>query len=862
MPLVERDAFMALLHKGFNHVKQGEGHCILLSGEAGIGKSSLVRAFCEEMQDTCTILQGLCDALYTPRPLAPLYDIAPQISSNLLQYNSNDRAALFADFLSHVNAVTGCTIMVFEDMHWADEATLDFIKFFARRITRTRCLFILTYRDDEVHAHHALKSLPGQLPSALFTRIPLAPLSKPAVEQMAKEKGYNGGDVYSITGGNPFYVTEILAGYSPGVPDNIKDAVIAVYSRQPAATQQAWDILSIAPAGLGVEYLAAMLPGYESAISQSLEAKILLVKDGRLQYKHELYRRAIEANLTPLARITLNKKMLSLFLPVFAENGEVQRIIHHAKNAGDNALVIQYAPIAAQQAAAVGAHAEACMLYATAIDYYKGDDNKLLARLYAAYAYECYLTNKIKEAIDYQEKVLDIFNEQEDNIKAGDCMRFLSRLNWYNGNKHKADEWGSRAIEALANQPACAEKAMALSNMAQLKMLADEPGACIFWGEQAIAMAEELDNKEILSHALNNVGTVLFESEGQSEKGYQMLRQSLDIALQNSYHEHAARAYTNFGSRAIKAKDYVFGLTILDEGINYCEERDLDSWSAYMLQCKAKLFLDTGRWDEAYAIASQLMQKQHMAAIVKIGALAIMASINLRRGSSEVLTLLATAKTLAFAAMELQRIIPVMAALLEYEWLTGKQVIEEADIDTTIQMAEHSGNSNETSELAYWLYKAKKQAITIEALHEGYDTRNREANVKAAALWQKLHCPYQQALCLFETGEDGKRQALAIMQKLGADAIYQKLKQGMREAGIKSIPRGERKTTKANPASLTEREVDVLKLLKRGMQDKEIASTLFISPKTVGHHISSILFKLEVNSRVKAVQEAEKIGVV
>ena len=134
--------------------------------------------------------------------------------------------------------------------------------------------------------------------------------------------------------------------------------------------------------------------------------------------------------------------------------------------------------------------------------------------------------------------------------------------------------------------------------------------------------------------------------------------------------------------------------------------------------------------------------------------------------------------------------------------------------------------------------------------------------LKASVLWKHLGCPYEQALTLFDGGDDDKKEALRIIQKLGADAIYEKMKFEMRASGIKSIPRGIRKSTKSNPANLTEREVGVLQLLKDGLQNKEIAAKLFISSKTVDHHVSSIFFKLDVNSRTKAVQEASRLEII
>ncbi len=857
MELIERDGFLALLQTQLKNIGEGEGHCIFVSGEAGIGKTSLVKAFREENNHNCLIYQGACDALFTPRPLAPLYDIMWQVNNNLWanSHSMEERSKLFTSFFREVSKKKEKLIIVFEDIHWADEATLDFIKFFARRIAQLRCLFMLTYRDDEIHSGHPLKNILGQLPPDSFSRLKLTPLSKPTVEKMALAKGYNPEDVYSISGGNPFYVNEILASYSPGVPENIKDSILSIYPRQHEKIKQVWDLLSILPTGLDIQYFEKMDPLYVAAVHESLHTTILVLKESAVFFKHELYRRTIEASLSPLARISLNKKMLDLFMESYEENRDIERIVHHAKNANEYETVVKYAPLAAREAATVGAHIEASRLYLSAIEYYQGTDKNTLTELYEKYAYECYLTNQIKEAIIYITRSLQLCKEKNDKEKIGSNLRFLSRLWWFDGNGKNAEQCAEEAIEVLEAEPSSSSQAMAYSNMSQMKMITGQFAECISWGEKAIAIAVELNDDETLSHALNNVGAVQMRVLSSAQKGAALVKQSLDIALKHSYHEHVARAYMNLIINGIAIKDYATAATAMEEGILYCEERDLDSWTNYMLSLKSKLKLETGSWKEAYGIADTLLKKDIHPPSGKMYALDVIIKIKMRRGDEDTLPLLLEAQTKVFEVMGLQSIILLMITFLEYEWITGKLFIEPAILDRTVNMVRQMNTFFDYNEFAFWLYKARKQQLPGE-LYEGYQSHDTTAALKAAMLWERLGCTYEQALCLFEGTDEDKRKAITIVHELGANAVSEKMKLEMRSAGIKSIPRGIRKTTLSNPAFLTPRELDILELLKQGLQNKEIASRLFISVKTVDHHISSIFFKLDVKSRTNAVTEA------
>jgi DNA-binding CsgD family transcriptional regulator/tetratricopeptide (TPR) repeat protein len=754
------------------------------------------------------------------------------------------------------------TLVVFEDIHWADEATLDFIKFFSRRITQLRCLFILTFRDDEINPRHPLRNVFSDLSPDTFTRIQLTPLSKEAVYALADEKGYDAENVYSISGGNPFYVNEILASYSPGIPDNIKDAILSVYDRQEEGTKHVWQICSVIPEGLEINRFAKIKSSWDEIIDHCFAFKIIIVKNDRVIFKHELYRRTIEESLSSLKRIALNKKILELFLDSFEEEGEIERILQYAKNANESELVVKYAPLAARRAASVGGHVEASKLFRTAIDYTEGDDEDQLIQFYEAYAYECYLTNQVKEAILYTGKLLHILKKKPDIEKTGNCFRFLSRLWWRDGNRENAESFAEQAIDLLNSQPSSSAKAMAFSNMSQLKMLLDQFAESIAWGEKAITIAQSINDEETLSHALNNIGTVKMILASSKQNGTELLKESLAIALKNSFHEHAARAYSNLGSSAVKMKDYALAKKMLDEGIQYCEERDLDSWRLNMLSLKAQLSLETGEWNKAYSIADNLLKSEDKPYTFKIGALVVIGTIKMRRGDDDAFDLLLQAKTKAFETMELQRIIPSLIALLEYDWLTGKTSIDNKDLDRVTGAIEQTVSAVENSEFSFWLWKAKKQYLRLKKLYEGNELNGIAKVQKAAALWKNSGNPYALALALCEGSEEDKKKSLLILQQLGATAVSEKIKMEMRAVGIKKIPKGLRESTRTNPAQLTNRELDVLQLLQKGHQNKEIAGTLYISPKTVDHHISSVFFKLDVNSRSKAVIEAIRLGIL
>jgi DNA-binding CsgD family transcriptional regulator/tetratricopeptide (TPR) repeat protein len=864
MDLIERSGYLEIMENAFQRLPNGEGHSFFITGEAGIGKTSLVKAFLKIVEQQGIAYTGTCDSLFTPRPLAPLHDISLQLGEAWLEkmQQLHSRSDLFSRFLMALTQQKLPVIIVFEDVHWADEATLDFIKFFTRRISRLQCLFLLTYRDNEISQFHPLRNLSGELASGTFTQLSLTPLSFQAVEKMADQKGYNARDVFTISGGNPFYVNEILASYSSGIPDNIRNTVLSIYNRQAEKIKEIWQLLSVIPEGLELSRFSKIDPSWQEAVEDSLVKKILLINNNKIVFKHELYRRTIELFLSPFKRIELNKFILLKLIDDFEEKDETERIVHYAKNANLNELVVKFAPVAARKASSVGAHIEAAKLFLTAIEYTVPNAVDTLAMLYEAYAYECYLTNQTKNAIIYVTRVLKIYEEGGQIEQTGNSLRFLSRLWWFEGNRKHALNYGQRSVDILENQPASKAKGMAFSNMSQLMVLSDRYEECLYWGEKAIAITREINDEETYAHALNNISTAWVLSGKPFDKGVALLNESLEISLKNSYHEHAARAYTNLGSNAVTLKKYALAKKVLDEGIHYCEERDLDSWTAYMLSCKSRYFLETGQLQEAGSIAERLLKQTNQPPVVKIGVLAVLATVKIRQGNFEVTDLLEEARIMALDTMELQRIIPVMLVLLELEWLTGIPFKELATLSNALEDIVTLEKFQVNSRLYFWLRKANKLNLLPRVCHIDLKIADQWPTGPDAEYWKEHSSPYEEALMLFEGNEESKKNALKTIQQLGASAVYEKLKSDMRHSGIKRIPRGLRESTRNNIAQLTTRELEILTLLKEGKRNKNIAATLYISAKTVDHHISSILFKLDTDSRTAAVQEAIKLGIL
>jgi DNA-binding CsgD family transcriptional regulator/tRNA A37 threonylcarbamoyladenosine biosynthesis protein TsaE len=851
MELLERQDSLKELSQLVKNVSAGEGCTVLISGEAGIGKTSLIKHFTDNLSSDTELLWGACEALFTPRPLGPLFDIAYQMKSNFIKMLENEkRASVFSAFLNYLESTSQLKVIVIEDIHWADEATLDLIKFLSRRISRTKSILIFSYRDEEIDQDHPLLSILGDLPQSETKRIRLYPLSENAVDTLIKNAGIKNANIYEKTGGNPFYVTEVLEYKNEEFPSSIKEAVIARISRLSDDTKELLEIISVIPTKVEIELLRKLFNKVEEHIDHCMNKAILVAEKNLVSFRHELARQAILNSIPEMMRIQFHQKVLNCLLEYNNQQALLARIVHHASQAGDKDAIVKYAPLAAKQASLLGSHREAAANYLTALEYSENLSAEEKLELYQGRYYECYLTGQIEESIKACGVIQEILTDLNEPLQLGENYRRLSRLMWFSHKHSKSVEYIQKAIEILEKLTPGHQLAMSYSNRSQFYMLEDKPILAVEWGEKAIKLARKLNNSEIEIHALTNIGTAkLYANDNTGEP---ILKKSLRLALEKEFDEHASRAYVNLGIINLSRRNLEIAQKYFSNGIEHSIKKDLDTYKLFIVGGISKVYLDLGNLDKAIEYAEIVLKNKNANIVDKIIPLAVIGIVRARRNDPGALEALDEAVSSSLQSGEFPYIFIAKTAKAEGYWLLNKLDLIINEIENSYLNTLDSNNQWNVGELAFWIWKAGRLTEIPNNSAKPYLLQIKGNWEGAAEEWKKLKCPYQQALALADGEEEAKRESLTILESLGATATINLIKQEMRKEGIKKIPQGPRKSTKQNPAGLTNRQMEVLELLPQGLSNAEIASKLFISPKTVDHHISAILSKLNLHSRAEA----------
>lgn len=917
MELLERAEAVADLRRLLAESVAG-GRVAVLSGEAGAGKSALIAAFAEAAGPRADVLLGACDPLLTPRALGPLHDIARRLGGRLRDsLGHGPRAESFDLLLEALDrpSRTARPVLVLEDLHWADEATLDMVAFLGRRLALCRALLVITFRDDEIGPDHRLRGVLAGLPPGIVRRVPLPPLSRRAVAILARRSGRPGLHPYAATGGNPLLVTEVLAAPPGDIPPTVRDLILSRLATLPAPARDLAHLVAVVPghaepwlldppagpAALPVAAGPAALPGaadpaappvaagpaaadpvaldpldgdVAAAADECLSRGVLTEFDGDLGYRHELLRRAVEEALSPVRRAGLHRRVLAALLT--RPGVDPARLVHHAHHAGDHAAVLRWAPVAARRAADLGAHKQAVAHYETALAVAADRPPAERATLLEGYSHAAYLAGSTAEALTARLDALALRETGDDAVAVGDDLRWVSRLNWWNGRPDDAMTAGRRAVEVLESVPPSPALAAAYSNLSQLLMLAERHPPAIDWGSRAMTLAEKLGDRGTELHALVNIGSSRVAA-GDPEGVADLLR-AHERAAAAGFHDHAARALVNLATLATDRYDLDTALSAMDRLLPYLAAHDLDGYQGHVLGHRARIHLLKGDWAAADEDTGRSLAGPGQPGAALVPALSVRALLRGRRGEPGALDDAALAADRAYRAGEVQFVGPAALALAETLWLCGDDARAAEAARRGRAVAERAHHVWFAGELAFWEWRC------AGGPEDGPDESGPEGGRAAGPMeggritgpgdsvarpfrlllagdwaasareWVARGCPWAQAEALSYGDPDAVASALRIFDGLGAVRPARRLRARLRAAG-KPAPRGPRPATARDPAGLTGRQREVLALIAEGLSNAEIAAKLTLSPKTVDHHVSAVLAKLGVRSRGQAAAE-------
>jgi len=857
LPLVERSGELELLAETLERVRDGgAGELLFVAGEAGVGKTSLLRAFADEGGAT-QVLWGACDPLFTPRPLGPL--LAPaERGGGALEELLRDGALPHevAAELARELARRRASVFVLDDVHWADEATLDVLRLLARRIERVAAVVIASYRDDELASTHPLRRVLGELAtSRSVRRLRLAPLSPAGVAELAAGSVFDPEELHRRTGGNPFFVVEALAAGEETIPVTVRDAVLARAARLSPDARALLGAAAVVPQRVELWLLEELTGAAPAPVDECVGAGMLVADGSGVAFRHELARLAIEESLPPHRRLHLHRRALAALATPPDGVLDFARLAHHADAAGDVGAVLRFAPAAGDRAAALGAHREAAAQYGRALRFGDRLAPGVRADLLERRSRSCYVTDQSDEAIDALERALRCRRDLGDRVGEAEALRQLSWILWCPGRAAESDRVAREAVALLEPLPPDAAHARAYVNLGEICCLRLRVDEGIGWSLRGLALAERVGETETFIRALLCVGGWTGDRAKQGA--------GLELARRKGLDDYVGIAAIGMAASALEEQRFEDADNILAEGVAFCGERGLERNRLYLLDLLARLELLRDRWMEAIEAAELVLRTPKTSVTPRIGALSTLGRLRARRGDPGASALLEEALALAEPTETLLNLGPVALARAEAALLAGEPERLAAETQMVFDEAVERRVAPVAGGLAVWRRRAGIEEPTPPGLLAPFSLELAGNREQAAEAWARLGCGYEAALALAWADDDALLlRALEDLQRLGAAAAGRLVARRLRERGVRRLPRGPRPATRDNPAGLTAQELEVLRLLAEGHTNPVIADRFYVSPRTVDRHVSSLLRKLDAGTRGQAVAAARRMGLV
>ncbi|HEX5090181.1 MAG TPA: AAA family ATPase, partial [Nocardioides sp.] len=856
--LLERELQLATLDEYAADARRGEGRLVLVSGEAGVGKSALVEEF-ERREPDAVWGWGACDGLFTPRPLGPLLDIAGQLGGPLRETiaRGSTREEIFQALLGALAGSRDLTALVFEDVHWADEATLDLLRFVGKRLRTQQVLVFVTYRDDEVAPGHPLRRCLAQLSTQRSTRrVDVPRLTASAVRVLAAGSGRPADELHHLTGGNPFFLTEVLHDRGSRLPASAREAVLGRVDALTRPARRALEVASLLGSRVDLELLDAVADPSPEAVDELVDSGLLVPDGPDLRFRHEITRRAVEDGLPPHRSAPLHGRILALLRAKDVDDDA--RLAYHAEGASDAVAAQAHATLAAQYAAALGSHREAAAQYERALRWAGAGDDRTRALLLDGLADEYGLLDRWEDSLETRETALELWRTVGDGLREGDGVRRLSTAYWRLCRGQESDAASRQAVELLEPLGETEELARALAGEASTTAMAGDYEVSLSVADRALPMAERLGLLDVVSDVLNTIACI---QQHLRRPWQEALERSLAVALDAGADSAAGRAYANLQASATASLDFSLAERIYDEGLEYCETHDMPTYVNCLLGGRVVNLEATGRFEEAVALGLGRMAAAELSPVNRLSTHFTVGKILARRGNPEAWEQLDTALADGTALGEAQYLAPIHLARAEAYWLEGDTSAAVAECRLAAATAEHVDPATRGM-VDTWLARLGLEplGLTVEA---AYAVQLSGDVDEAVSTWDALGAPYDAALTLLDSPhEDHWREAVTRLDALGAEATARLARRKLREAGARGVPVGPRRTTREHSHGLTRREQEVVEELAQEQTNEEIAARLVISAKTVDHHVSSVLAKLGVANRHEAVTKARRLGLL
>ena len=744
--LLEREEALAQLHEAFAATATGRGRFVLVGGEAGVGKTSLVRRFCEELPGGTAIFWGGCDPLVTPRPLGPFLEIAEHargaIDGVLDPWSApHDVAAGLLELRDDRQAL----VVVVEDAHWADEGTLDVLRLLGRRNAETPCLALVTYRADQLGRAHPLRIALGDLATAASVeRLEVRPLSRDGVARLAEGRDVDVDALWRLTSGNPFYVAELLAHGAHEIPGSVRDVVLARVAQLGPQATAVVEAAAIAPPSLDAALLLSVCGEAIDAVDECIASGVLHSGGGGVAFRHELSRAAVEESLSPARRLALHRSMLLALTDSPRADADLARIAHHAEEAADREAVLRFAPAAAEQAARSGAYREAAAQYARALrfggDLGPGDRAALLEGRSRA----CYLADDQTEAIEVIREAIRCRQAAGTPLEEARALTELTDYLWCRGYNGEADQTVDRASQLAADRPEQREHAYVFHTQALQALYRGDADGCFEYARRALEVGARFGDELIAGHARVTIGSATARSD--LEHGLRLLEEAVETARRSGEHEVAARGMNALVLRPMPWNRHDLVERYIGDAIEYCTEHTQDLWRINVQAVAARWALDRGRWDDAAGHARAVIDDPRESPWVHHEALCVLALVRARRGDPGARDALADAAAVGVPLEEEFAHADLAAAHAEVAWL--ERAMAEVDTATAAVLSGPValGDEDAVARLHFWRRLAGLDVDVPEGGSGPYAVALSGGWQEAADEWARQSSPYEAAL--------------------------------------------------------------------------------------------------------------------